>query len=182
MGIIPLTSILSHKGRGGNFHLSVPLRRSMITRNDPGKSRKTRGMGPVSVWPLFPKDILGIFRPRPHLILDGSLKHLRSKSLSVPPLKRVIKGDLPKRRRPRLFQLLIQDSVASRLASGAKNRRCRSGSGVGLVNIGVRVEGVPAEPVGGVAGQPGQPLAGVLHHDQGLLLDPPGSALLVQQH
>ena len=33
MGVIPLTSILSHKGRGGYFHPSVALHRSMKARN-----------------------------------------------------------------------------------------------------------------------------------------------------
>ena len=33
MGVIPLTSILSHKGRGGHFHPSVALHRSMITQD-----------------------------------------------------------------------------------------------------------------------------------------------------
>ena len=33
MGVVPLTSILSHKGGGGHYHLSVALRRSMITRD-----------------------------------------------------------------------------------------------------------------------------------------------------
>ncbi len=37
MGVIPLTSILSRKGRGGHFHLSVALHRSMKTRNDMGR-------------------------------------------------------------------------------------------------------------------------------------------------
>ena len=36
MGVIPLTSILSHKGRGGYFYLPVALHRGMITRNDIG--------------------------------------------------------------------------------------------------------------------------------------------------
>ena len=47
MGMIPLTSILSHKGRGGNFHLSVALRWSMITRNDIGENRRT--LDPLSL-------------------------------------------------------------------------------------------------------------------------------------
>ena len=34
MGVIPLTSILSHKGRGGHFHLLVTPHRGMITRNN----------------------------------------------------------------------------------------------------------------------------------------------------
>ena len=34
MWVIPLTSILSHKGRGCHFHLLVKSQRGMITRND----------------------------------------------------------------------------------------------------------------------------------------------------
>ncbi len=34
MGVIPLTSILSHKGRGGYLHLPVAPHRDMKTRND----------------------------------------------------------------------------------------------------------------------------------------------------
>ena len=34
MRVIPLTSILSHKGRGSHFHPSVALHLSMETRND----------------------------------------------------------------------------------------------------------------------------------------------------
>ena len=37
MRVIPLTSILSHKGRGSHFHLSAALHRSMKTRNDTGR-------------------------------------------------------------------------------------------------------------------------------------------------
>ncbi len=41
MGVIPLTSILSHKGRGGHFHLQVAFRRSMKTRDDESKALDT---------------------------------------------------------------------------------------------------------------------------------------------
>ena len=34
MGVIPLTSILSHKGRGGQFHPTVALHRRMITQDE----------------------------------------------------------------------------------------------------------------------------------------------------
>ena len=33
MGVVPLTSILSHKGRGGHFHPLVTPHRGMVIRN-----------------------------------------------------------------------------------------------------------------------------------------------------
>ena len=46
MGVIPLTSILSHKERGGHFHLSVAPQRGMNTRNDSEENRKTLSFDP----------------------------------------------------------------------------------------------------------------------------------------